>query len=70
MIKVSCFIIWFVGFVMYGKIGDVIFLSEVRPVQHFTEAPARFSEGSLVSERFDPNLLTLHACKHFLMLQK
>lgn len=35
---------------MGGKPGDFLKLSEVRPIQQFTEPPARFSEGTLVSE--------------------
>lgn len=34
---------------MGGKAGDSLILSEVRPIQHFTEPPPRFSEGTIVS---------------------
>ncbi|SMF31173.1 DNA topoisomerase I [Alteromonadaceae bacterium Bs31] len=32
------------------KVGDVLNLHEVRPTQHFTKPPARFTEASLVKE--------------------
>jgi DNA topoisomerase-1 len=34
--------------VMEGKVGDLVTLSESRAIQHFTEPPPRFSEGTIV----------------------
>lgn len=47
---------------MGGKAGDSLILLELRPIQHFTEPPPRFSEGTIVS------LLYLIRCFSWMMI--